>query len=232
MSYFPLSSYRNPLSSSYSHNHFQTYHAYKLKVAGTGKINVKPDMAVVVLGVSTENKELELAQKENAKIIKKITDALKKTGVSSEDIQTQSYTISPQYDYVDGKQIFRNYKVVHTLKITIEDIDQVGEIIDTAVKKGANIVNNISFTLSDPSKYYQIALTAAIDDALKKAMTIGKKLNVDVSKTPLYIVEKNYQYASPVEYSLAKGAEMTTPIQVGQIHVIAEIEAVFHYTPM
>lgn len=203
----------------------------KLKVEGKGSVMAQPDMAEVVLGVSTEDKQLKAAQEENAKIAAQILNTLRTLGVDPEDIQTQSYTIEPQYDYVEGKQVFRSYRVLYQFKVTIRNIDGVGEIIDAAVESGANIVNSISFTISDPSMYYQQALNSAIDDALSKAGTIGSKLGVKIFPTPVSIFEEGYQYGSPVSIAFQQVAVAATPIQTGQIEVTARIEAVFAYTP-
>lgn len=180
---------------------------------------------------SIHNIQLKLAQEQNAIKISEIINTLKRLGVSSEDIETQAYIIDPQYDYIDGKQVFRGYKVVHSLKVTIRDVDRIGEIIDEAVASGANTVDNIRFIVSEPSKYYQQALTAAIDDALVKAMTIGRKLKINVSEIPAQITEESYQYISPVQPALLQVSGGATPIQIGQVDITARIWAIFAYTP-
>ncbi len=203
------------------------YHACKMKVEGTGIVRVQPDIATASLGVVTENVQLRQAQAENSRIITAVISALKELGVESGDIQTQSYTIEPQYDFVDGKQVFRGYRVRHILKVTIRDIRRTGEIIDASVASGANIVNNISFSVSQPSNYYQQALKAAIDDAFVKAATIGNRLQVRVNPVPERIVEERYE-APPMPF-LMQAADTSTPIQPGQIEIAARIEAVFRY---
>ena len=150
--------------------------ACKLKVQGEGSIMVQPDIAVVVLGISTENKELKLAQEENTIKSNAVLKTLKDMSIQTKDIQTQSYTITPQYDYIDGKQVIRSYLVVNNLEITIRDMSKIGEIIDAAVESGANQVNSIRFSVSDQSKYYRQALKSAVDDAILKSRTLGNTL--------------------------------------------------------
>lgn len=204
--------------------------ACKMKVAGQGSIKAQPDLAAVIIGVTTENKQLQIAQEENARIINQVLNTLKKMGVSSNDIQTQSYRINPQYDYVEGKQIFRGYRVEHSLRITIRLINRIGEIIDAAVASGANNVSSIEFSVKDPSGYYQRALAMAIDDALAKARTLGQKLRIVVSDVPVQIVEEGFQNKSqPEPYVLQATAGDTTQIQAGQIEITAKVNAIFSY---
>lgn len=202
----------------------------RLKVEGIGSIKVQPNMAIVVLGVVTENKQLKLAQEENAARMTAVLSTLRVMGIPSEDIQTQSYNITPQYDFIEGKQVFRGYRVEHLLEVTIRDMNKIGEIIDAAVQSGANQVNSIKFSISNPSIYYQQALNAAVDDALMKARTLGGKLNIEVSQVPIQIVEMGYESGGPIPM-MYQAVGATTPIQTGQIEISARIEAIFAYRP-
>lgn len=203
--------------------------ACKMKLVGEGRIQVQPDLATVSIGVITENIQLKIAQEENTRRMNQVLNTLKEMGVSSDDIQTQSYLINPQYDYMDGKQIFRGYRVQHELKITLKDMNTIGEIIDAAVLNGANQVSSITFSVEFPSIYYQKALVASVDDAIAKARTLGKKLGISISDVPVQIVEESYQNGFPIQPYLLQRAEAATQIQPGQTEIIARIDAVFSY---
>jgi len=138
------------------------------KINGKGSIKVKPNIAIVTLGVSTEGKELKNIQEENALRASKVAGTLKRLGIREEDIQTQNYNIDIQYDYIEGKEIFKGYRVRNILKVIVRDIDRVGQVIDEAVEDGANIVSHIRFTVSDESIYYNRALRHAIEDSIEK----------------------------------------------------------------
>lgn len=213
---------------------FHTCNCYlqcKMKVDGKGSIKVKPDTAIILLGVTTEDMQLKSAQEQNSIKVNEIINSLVKLGISSDNVETQSYTINPQYDYIEGKQVFRGYNVTHILKTTVQDMDKIGEVIDKAVSSGANTVNDINFIVSEPSIFYQQALTAAIDDALIKAKTIARRLNVIVSQVPIRIMEESYQCnIHPQPFVLHASTDATTPIQTGQAEITARIEAIFTYT--
>lgn len=201
----------------------------KLKVFGSGAVNVKPDMAEVVISVITEDKELEAAQNLNAEITEQVIENIMKQGVSQKDIQTQSYSINMKYDYIDSKQVFRGYIVTNSLKVIIRDINSVGKVIDAAVQGGANSINNISFIVSEPSKYYNLALKLAIKDSQSKAMAISEKLNVSISEVPIQIIELSSNVVTPLMTSSLKASATATPIEAGENKIIANIEAVFSY---
>lgn len=218
-------------SFQYPHSCYSRIEAsdYKMNISGKGSIMVQPDVAIVSLGVITENKELKVAQEENAAKSTQVFNALISSGVMEKDIKTESYTINPEYDYIEGKQVFRGYRVTHTFKVTIKDLNKVGGIIDSAVASGANMVNNISFTLSNPSIYYRQALNLAIDDAIKKAKSIEDKLSIIVNGIPISITEEGEHYIPIAAKALYSAPTATTPIKEGQIEITASVKAVFSY---
>jgi len=205
--------------------------AFRLRVEGTGSVKVQPDIASVVLGAVTENSQLKVSQGENTARINAVLRTLRQLGIPSEDIQTRLYNIAPQYDFIEGKQVFRGYRVEHMLEITIRDMARTGEIIDSAVRSGANQVSSIEFTLADQRPYYQQALNAAVDDAAAKVRTLADKLGLVVSKVPVRITELGYEPEIPVIPFVYQAAAPVTPVQAGQIEITARIEAIFAYRP-
>ena len=73
---------------------------------------------------------------------------LKEQGINQKDIQTLDYNIQEQYYYVDGKQLFRAYRVKNSFRVTTLDIKRIGEVIDSAVAKALKqAVNDELFVL-------------------------------------------------------------------------------------
>lgn len=203
-------------------------HGNFMSLEGTGGVKVNPDIAAVTIGITTEDLSLEKAQQENAVKAAAVVGTLRKLGIAESDIQTQSYSVDPQYDYPDGKQVFTGYKVTHLYRVIIRDIAKTGAVIDGAVKNGANVVGNIDFTLSDPAVYYRKALKLAVRDAVSKAEELERTLDVQVNKTPVSITEESRGDVSPAPVMMLK-AEAATPVQPGMLEVTARIKAVFEY---
>lgn len=199
-----------------------------LRVDGKGVITVAPDTANVVLGIQTENRNLTTAQNDNAIIATRVINSLKAIGIGEENINTDSYIIEPQYDFVDGRQIFRAYRVTNNIRITTKAINDIGQIVDTATANGANIVNNINFFLSDITPYYRKALNLAVEDALIKARAISNSLGVILDEIPITVIEGSYDCTPPAgRNTLAFAA--STPIIPGQLTISATINATFNY---
>ncbi|MBT2687054.1 SIMPL domain-containing protein [Bacillus sp. ISL-47] len=202
-----------------------------MRVSGEGKIAVQPSQSIVTLGVSTEDQVLQKAQENNAQAIANIKNALNNIGILDQQIRTADFSIFPQYDFVDGKQVFRGYKVEHVLGITVDDIENTGLVVDTAVDSGANLVRGITFEMESQSFYYQQALTLAVADAYKKAETIAAALRVQLVGTPLSVTEGAFDFERPVPYQPAAfvKSEVSTPIQPGTIDITSRVSAEFMY---
>jgi uncharacterized protein len=70
-----------------------------ISVTGNGQVNVRPDEALLTIGVNTENASAQAAAQENAKIMNNIIAALGNIGINSSEIQTISYNIYQQNGY-------------------------------------------------------------------------------------------------------------------------------------
>jgi uncharacterized protein YggE len=202
----------------------KNYNTMELK--GNGSLSVVPDMAVINLGVETINSDLKTAQEQNSSTVVEIINNLKDMGIDEKDIKTAEYNIRKDYDYVSGEQVFKGYKVTYMLEIIVNDINLVGDIIDSSVEKGANIIRNISFEVKNPSNYYEKALNLSLKDAIEKAESIGRQLEVKVNSIPILITEESYSASIPYakEYAVRD-----TPIEVGQNKINASINCTFSY---
>ena len=200
-----------------------------MTVTGIGSLSIIPDTVQIQLEVRTESKQLSQAQQENADLMDQVIQSLIELGIDREDIQTVSYNISPQYDYVEGRQVFRGYEVINSINVKIKNIEQTGIIIDTAVRNGVNQVSNIRFTVENEQIPYQEALSLALKNALAKAQTIANTIQLKLDPHPIKIVEKMRE--EPILYRSFAASEMsaTTPIEPGQINIKATVEVQFQY---
>ncbi|WP_026907919.1 SIMPL domain-containing protein [Paucisalibacillus globulus] len=204
----------------------------KVKVYGEGSVSVQPDQATVTLGVITENKNLQQAQQINATETTNVINAILGSGIPRENIQTSEFRIDIDYDYQDGQQVFRGYRITNLLTITIDQFANVGEIVDIAVDNGANTVRNIDMTVSNQERFYQQALVKAIKNAQEKALLIADTLGVSINEIPSDLKEitsTSPEQPRPFVLGVSTEKVTTTPIEAGQFKITALVEANFQY---
>jgi uncharacterized protein YggE len=209
------------MSKYYSDNNL---HNRAMTLTGQGQVTAVPNIALIHLGVQTTGENLTSIQNENARITQSIIQALQRIGVS--DIKTFQYSIDKLYDYENGRQIDRGYSVRNVLEIRTSKTDMVGNIIDAAVNSGANVVDLISFDVSNREYYYQQALNMAVMNAMQKSKSIAMNLGIQSDPIPVKIVENSI---SPIQPYFRQELAATTPIMPGILKIEASVTVEFEF---
>ncbi len=199
---------------------------HRIKVNSIGSVVVKPDKAIISLGVIVEREKAENAQKQNAIIANQIIAALESIGIPTDAISSSGYNIQPIYDYPDRIAVLKAYRVRHMFEVIVSDISKVGEVIDVATQSGANSITNVQFILSEKESYYQEALKQATLHAREKAELIASTLGGLLDPMPLWINEKK-QVQQPI--ITRETLSVATTILERDVVVTAETTAVFQY---
>jgi uncharacterized protein len=201
--------------------------AQTVTAQGTATVTVTPDMATFTIGVSTQDMAVTTAQSANAAAMQQVLESLKASGVAEEDLQTDSYNVSPVYDYQGDnyEQVLKGYSVTNTVQVTVRALDQLPTLLDAAIAAGANETYGVTFQSSQYDSAYEQALQAAVLDAQRKAALMAKALGRETGAV-LYLSEDNDSYAyaaSGKSYDYASSS--VTPIESGSLSVTANVTA-------
>lgn len=202
----------------------------EMTVSGNGEITVQPDYAQIQIEVRTEGDNVSSAQHENAIIMNRVIESLLNLNIRRDEMQTSAYNIFPTYDYIDGKQVLRGYEVQNAITVKIVNINQVGTVIDTATRNGANHVSGIQFKIEHVDTYYRQALQYALIDALGKAKSMAETMHATLEPLPIEIIEET-NTATPIPYKMLQlsNQQAVTPIEPGLITVTATVKVKFQY---
>ncbi|MCE5184123.1 MAG: SIMPL domain-containing protein, partial [Synergistaceae bacterium] len=161
-----------------------------ITVQGSSSITVSPTIAYVSIGVTTFNKNAASAQSENAVKMDRVYKTLASLGIKKNKIKTVNYNISPRYDYKNNVATLAGYNVINSIRVTVNDLKKVSDVLDMTVKEGVNQSNSISFGVTDEERdrLYLQALSQAVSNAKEKANTIAAAAGIAISK-PANIIE-------------------------------------------
>lgn len=160
---------------------------WQISVAGQGKVAYDPDIANVNLEVEISKvaKPEDALNQLNDKM-KKVIAAIEQVGIPKENIQTQDYTLIPQYDTINNVSKVTGYTANQSILVKINDINKntnkTSEVIAAAGKTGINKINGVNFEASNLNDLKQAARLKAIIDARSKAKNIGQALGVRLGK--------------------------------------------------
>ncbi len=171
-----------------------------MTVSDSVEKEVMPDEAQVYIEIQTRAETAQSAKDQNAEINDEVLDALEDYGIASDDIETTSYYLSEQtkWDKDTESYVITGYILTHIIKITTEDTENAGEIIDVAVNAGATGVNNVQFTLSQAreSEIKAELLAEAAQKAKAKAEVLVEAVGADLGSIKT-ISESSYYNPLP-----------------------------------
>jgi len=152
-------------------------YAGTISIEGRGEVTAAPDTAVINSGVTTQGETAREALNANTEAMSALIEELKQVGIEDRDIQTSGFSINPNYVYSDERDEngytlpprIAGYQVSNTVMVRVRDLDVLGRVLDRSVTVGANTVNGVSFSVSDPSELYNEARRLAFADARGKA---------------------------------------------------------------
>lgn len=205
-----------------------------ISVSGKGEVIVKPDIATISFGVTTENLEVAKAQAESTTRMNNILSFLKVNGVDEKDIKTTNYSIYPRYDYTqnkvypyNGKQTLGAYVVSQNVEVKIRDIAKAGTLLAGVGEYGVTDVSGLTFGVDKIDEVSDEARDLAIKDARAEAEVLAKSLGVKLVRIVSFS-ENNYPmpyYAKEMSVmSPAMGGDVGAPnLQPGENKVISNV---------
>ncbi|MFN9163267.1 MAG: SIMPL domain-containing protein [Alphaproteobacteria bacterium] len=200
-------------------------------VSGLGEVKVRPDMASVSTGVTTDGPTARAALARNNTAMEAVLKALKDAGVDSDDVQTSNFSVQPIYVSMQPGQVSApkivSYQVSNQVTAKVRNIGKLGATLDALVQAGSNQINSVSFDVKDPAAATNEARKKAIADARAKADLYAGAADASVG-TVMQISEVSVSPIMPVSYRMAEmSAAPAVPIAAGQSTLSATVTVTF-----
>ena len=210
-----------------------TFDTSEIQITGQASRSVAPSYAILTLGITSQNTNINAAKSNNDRIMSDLISRLANLGVDKKDIFTSNISINPTSDYQEGKRINTGYNVSNHVTVKINNLDNVGKVVDAAVSAGANDINNLSFQ-NDVSQQLSDSLTTeAIQNGRLKAeviaaalgRTLGPVKTVSISTTETSSMDSGY-YRNAV--MLKAALETATPVEKGSLVVSQDANITYY----
>lgn len=193
-----------------------------INVEGTGQVSLEPSLVRISIGVQTEDDNAQEAVNANNEQIAQVMAALDSYDIPDEDIQTTQFSIRQQEGREPVKEVQPGsqggYVVSNLVRVTLRDIDQLGNLLDDVIEAGANSIENIQFDAENKEQANKQALELAMKDARARAQAIADSAGVELGE--VYRVETfggGPVYAE--ERMEAEGGAAAVPISPGQLDI-------------
>jgi len=203
-------------------------------VTGQGEVMAVPDIASLRLGVEARADTVAEAQAEASEAMNKVMEALLDNGVAEEDIQTQQFSIYPMTSWNERKdeEEIIGYRVTNMVIAKLREVDRVSEIVEAVAEAGGDLtrMQGISFTVDDPTPYYEEARSKAMENAKDKAAQLADLAGVELGKAtyisegPVYRPEVTRYFPEIIEEEMAAPQP---PISPGELKITVSVQVVY-----
>ncbi|WP_417482755.1 SIMPL domain-containing protein [Maricaulis sp.] len=199
-----------------------------LSLSASADVQVDPDFATVQSGVVTRAATAQQAVQDNGRAMNAVFEALRRAGVTGNDVQTSQLSVSPIYaDRTEANQ--NQYEIIayetrNTVSAKVRDTSRVGNVIDAMVSAGANNIQSVSFGAEDTSAAMDEARRDAIASLLARAELFADAAGFELCG----ITRMSEDFARPAApMMMARMDSASTPVAAGQLSLTATVNADF-----
>jgi uncharacterized protein YggE len=200
--------------------------AATIHVNGTGTVVAEPDMAVITLGVSEENREASEAMERVSAKVAEILEALELAGIAARDVQTQNISVNPVWNNNAVERKISGFEATNTVAVRVRVLDSLGYVIDRVLDKGANRMHGLSFQLTDDTELMAEARRAAVQDAMAKAQLYAEAAGVTLGSVQSIEETGNMRELGRMDMAMM-AAPKGAPVAKGELTQTATVSMVF-----
>jgi hypothetical protein len=190
-----------------------------------------PDRVTIGAGVTTTAPTATEAMRQNAAEMTKVIARIKALGIAEKDIRTTGIALGAQYDYQDGRSVFRGYQAANRVSVTLKKVEDTGRVLDALVEAGATDLSGPEFSLSDDMAVKEQARQAAVARGEAQAKAYATMLGY--TGVRVLSVSENIGSAFPV-FEMAKAAAtaadvgfLSAPVQPGEVSTGVSVTITF-----
>jgi uncharacterized protein YggE len=198
-------------------------------MSGQAEVSMAPDQAWVTVGIEQRGQKPQDAQRTAAEVMNRVRAQLTALGIPDAAIQTVSFNLNADWDYSNDQRKLRGYIVTNMLRVRVDDITKVADVLDRAIASGGNTIHGVRWDIKDRVQVERDALRQAVEDARARAevavAAAGGKLGPVSS-----INEQRFEYQPKNQMMMQASramADASTPISPGEIDVRASVTVAF-----
>jgi uncharacterized protein YggE len=209
-----------------------------ISVNGVAEKSIEPNMLIVRMESWAKASSAKKAQDIQAAQFAKVKTQLEKYKIKKEDVQTDSYNVSPEYVYDQKTQTNKitGYRVNHSFSVIYRTIANAGEFLDQVVTGASDVsgvnVSGVNWDSDRKSEAELSALGDAVKAARDRANELAKAAGVTIKATHKI---QNSSNATPVPRPMfersaglmMKSESVPTELSEGQIKVRVDVQMEF-----
>ncbi|AUL74763.1 SIMPL domain-containing protein [Pseudoalteromonas sp. 13-15] len=161
-----------------------------IAVQGKGEVLAKPDLAKISFEVVSMKKESLDAKRDVDARVNLFLNGLDKYGVAESAVSASNLLTTADMQYLEsGEEKRVGYIASRSLKVTIDDINKMNEIVDFALSVKINEVTNIELLSSKAKELEAQATQNAVENAKVKGKVLASSFGASLGN--IYSINSN-----------------------------------------
>ena len=205
-------------------------------VEGEATVRVAPDKATVRFGVVTRAETPREARTQNSDAASAALQAVREMDIDEANIRMEQLQLRPHrvQDENSRRMVEDGFEAVRTVRVEVEDVDQVPALVMQIIEAGANRLQSVQYDVADRTAARNDALADAARNARAKADVLATALDAQVGAVHT-IHEQSFSFPRTARVEMARAAVMRTDAPdpdpeayaPGEIEVEARVSVVF-----
>lgn len=203
-----------------------------VQVSGSGEAEATPDVGRFTVAVEVRRPTLEEARAGAATTLERVLEALRKLGLSQDDLRTEQISMGPEYDYSQQGRQLLGYLARQAVEVRVREVTNLGSAMDAAVQAGGDDVRvqGVELEISNKSAVRAQARERAMAQARASAEHLAKLGGVTLGP-PRYISEREFSPDGPRPVMMQMRSEMRaapeTPVEPGVQKLRVEVNVIY-----
>lgn len=211
-------------------------------VSSFAEKGVEPNMVSLNVEIWSKASTAKQAQSLNAAEFQKVKKSLDSFKVKKEDIQTENYSLNPEYIYDQKTQQNKmaDFRALQILKVTLKKTEDLGSFLDAMVTSAAKNDSgvNVNSIQWDTDKRQQIEVSAlgdAVRNGRVKADELAKAANVKIKGVSM--LSHGVSASAPpmpmrgmMKTMAYEARDNSTEVMAGQIKIRVDVTAEYEIT--
>jgi uncharacterized protein YggE len=207
----------------------------QIMTSGRGEARITPDRATVVVTIEARGGTAADATAANNKTTSATIKAVKAATSAADNVTTESFTVGRDYD---NKGHPTNFVARNSIRSQLQNIAEIGQVIDAALNAGATQIMPVQFTGSRTPDARREAVRAAVIQARLDAEsmaeaaggTLGRLLTLTSSVIPSRTSYDMAIATSSLSGGLAREA-VAPPVLPNDLTVSAVVSGSWEFIP-
>lgn len=206
-----------------------------IAVSASGTVSQMPDSASLRIYAESYESTTEWARVRTSQMINNAVNILRGDyGVKSADIVTETLSINPYYEWIDGKRMLVSQRASQSINVLLRDIDSIGSIIEDLSQLDGIAISSIQLDVLDKTDMKREARMLAVEEARAKAdayaESAGMKVGEVISISDGTSISQSYRSASSnmmMAKATAESASVSTEYYAGRISVTDSVSIIY-----